>query len=42
VFVINEHQAKLDWNDPFVDSIPAIDKDAIEASFRAIASGQPP
>ena len=42
VFVINEHQAKLEWNDPFVNSIPAIDKDAIEASFRAIASGQPP
>ena len=42
VFVINEHKAKLEWNDPFLASIPAIDKEAVEASFCAIAAGQPP
>ena len=41
VFIINEHQAKLEWNDPHLNSIPSIDKGSIEASFRAIAGGHP-
>ena len=41
VLIVNEHQAKLDWNDPFADSIPGFDKDSIEAAFRIVASGGP-
>ena len=41
VFIINEYQAKLDWNEPHLLSIPSIDKESIEASFRAFAGGHP-
>ena len=40
VFLIDEHEARLDWYQPLLLSMPSIDKEAVESSFRAIAGGQ--